>query len=699
MCRHTPPFLVLMCAVLLLGLGTACNLVLPPFLALKGGPAFTSPPRPQVAPFSEPYAPPPVTPNALEPGYEEHLGRVLFGGNPDRWEAAAHEAHYEGGYYPWGSSQGVVFNSKLRELIRSRISLDPDNVLGFFDDWERMHPDSGALEIVRIRSMVQLAWHHRGTSLAHSVTQEGWEGFYHYLKMAEETALAALERGNQHPDIYARLLTIGTGLGYDEQEIVDIFLAGLRLDPMYRPLYGGAAMYFQEKWYGRKSQWPALMDAAVAATWTRTGNAAAGMLTRELDRLGTNIFDLPESIPWEALVDSDTAYARFFPEDWFFLNYMAKLACAYDQPQVAVHYFRTIADQPHQTIWPREMFEAWRGWALEGAARPESQEIHLAVDAGHVGRVRRALEDDAAATAVNEFGRTPLMLAMGKRNWEIVRMLLNRGADPNSSYNDQALLYAVVRAGEVELAERLIEAGADPNSTNRNNWTCLQEAARRGNVEMLRTLLSAPGILIDYSGEEDYWPPLHQAAHHRHLDAVKVLVEHGAQVDVRNQAGATPLIIAVRAQERPIVDYLLEYGADPFVLTDSGWNGLVQAVDVGNKELVDLFVELGFPVNRHNDDGWSALHMAVMNGDLEMLEHLRALGGDIMIGAAEGRSLLYQAIRADRLEILAHLIEEGMPFDLLDHRGETPLQSATRQEREEIAAYLRQYDTDALAAF
>ena len=87
-----------------------------------------------------------------------------------------------------------------------------------------------------------------------------------------------------------------------------------------------------------------------------------------------------------------------------------------------------------------------------------------------IDRVRELLDSGVNPNTKNNWGQTPLMLALYKGDTEIVRLLLQHGADPNSKNRDggDTLLMDASRLGRIDIVRLFLENGADPSITN--NW-------------------------------------------------------------------------------------------------------------------------------------------------------------------------------------------------------------------------------------
>ena len=131
------------------------------------------------------------------------------------------------------------------------------------------------------------------------------------------------------------------------------------------------------------------------------------------------------------------------------------------------------------------------------------------------------------------------------------------GADPN--YYSNTPPHAAAEVGDADAVRLMLAAGEDPNSTDEDGWAALHAAAGMGVVVVLRRLLAAgaaPNTRASKGGTA-----LHSAIWWRRRGAVELLLQHGADVHITNDAGRAALGEARAAGWPEILD-LLEAAAD-----------------------------------------------------------------------------------------------------------------------------------------
>src|SRR3984957_13385326 len=146
---------------------------------------------------------------------------------------------------------------------------------------------------------------------------------------------------------------------------------------------------------------------------------------------------------------------------------------------------------------------------------------------------------------------------------------------------------------------------------------------RAGDLDRLRHLSVHPVTVKDRLDTT----PLHYAALYGNLESVRILLEHGADVNARNKSEATPLIYAAYNFDKARL--LVETGADINAHSSNGMTPLLVAVSVhGNAATVRYLLEKGADVKPAGPIGSDALQTAALKGDAEMVRLLLQKGAD-----------------------------------------------------------------------
>lgn len=168
----------------------------------------------------------------------------------------------------------------------------------------------------------------------------------------------------------------------------------------------------------------------------------------------------------------------------------------------------------------------------------------------------RVLENPDYIHERDSDGDTPLLNAVAFGDLELVRFLLQRGADPNVEVDDgyTCLLTAIESDADesTSIVDELIRANADIHAMGINGWTPLHMAAAYGHLEKARLLINA-GADVNRRREIDASEtPLMEAAMMGQPATVRLLLAHGANPSMRDTIfNRTPLEIAENAARGP----------------------------------------------------------------------------------------------------------------------------------------------------
>lgn len=279
-----------------------------------------------------------------------------------------------------------------------------------------------------------------------------------------------------------------------------------------------------------------------------------------------------------------------------------------------------------------------RNTGVNARDRRGSTPLMYAAALGSFDAVKLLVEAGARVNAANDFGATALMWCAGDS--AKVRYLISKGANvqARSKLGRTPLSIAAMYDGASENVRLMIEKGADVKARDESGATPLANAATVNNVEAARILL-AKGAEVNATDEAGFTPLINAAGNgDRSAGMVKLLLDHGAKVNVTTIASLemvkngpirlgllTPLILAAPQGNYETVALLVNAGADVNVKDARGMSPLALAVatDHADPRIVRLLLSKGAGATLKPADGGTAVDWARKYRNPKVL---RALG-------------------------------------------------------------------------
>jgi serine/threonine-protein phosphatase 6 regulatory ankyrin repeat subunit B len=270
---------------------------------------------------------------------------------------------------------------------------------------------------------------------------------------------------------------------------------------------------------------------------------------------------------------------------------------------------------------------------------------------------------------------TPLEYAMDQGHFDVAAILIRGGANVKHS------LLIVARSGNLQLFQMLMNKKPSREALS----GALYQAAEAGNIEIVKQLLHS-GLTPN-----DGWGgnlPLGGAAYEGRIEVVKLLLDHGADVNAVNRSsggnGETALHYATRctaSSALKIVELLLASGAHVNVNDQRGATPLMNALD--HREMALMLLAHGAAVNSRDKDGNTALMYAAARHLTAMVRTLVKEGADINAQNNDGRTALMNTSGAadsvDDPDTVQAALDSGANPNQTDRDGYTALMFAAQK--------------------
>lgn len=259
----------------------------------------------------------------------------------------------------------------------------------------------------------------------------------------------------------------------------------------------------------------------------------------------------------------------------------------------------------------------------------------------------------------------------------------------------------------LDVMKLLLDRGGDPNAKmNQDGRTSLHIAAEKGNVEAIRMLV-ANGAELEATTNVSYTPFCVAVSSKKH-EAVKELAKLGANVDHQDLRGATPLLFTILSDgDASMVRTLLEAGVNKDTpLTPEGvvmaegskgnsYEPIAVAVQNGHWEIVRDLIKAGAKIP-DNPANTSLLGVAATQGSPKTIRELVNAGQSVSQESDDkGNSPLHFAAFAGKLEATKELVALGADINAKNHMQDSPLFSASIGGRVELIEYLVSLGVDA----
>lgn len=255
--------------------------------------------------------------------------------------------------------------------------------------------------------------------------------------------------------------------------------------------------------------------------------------------------------------------------------------------------------------------------------------------------------------------------------------------------NQRSPLTLACQHGQAEVVEYLLKLGTDANRKDGKNETPLRVACdgyKPDNMGKIVALLFDAGAKVskNKAGQDG---AIHYAAMYGSCEAVKLLVKHGASVDVAGSYGRTPLIYAAAdGKSVELVDFLLQSGADANAVTEGKDNALFDMMtrDEPSVAIAERLIDAGLDIHYVHPSYKTILGWAANCGKKDIVKLLLARGADVNAENKRNESPIAQAMMSGHHEIVKMLFAAGAQPDSKNYGDWSLLEYATEQKDKEL---------------
>ncbi len=320
-----------------------------------------------------------------------------------------------------------------------------------------------------------------------------------------------------------------------------------------------------------------------------------------------------------------------------------------------------------------------------------------AVCGKNVDIVKFLLEKKANVNLAGADGRSPFLWAASWGNFDMMKLLMNAGADIYATDNagKNALYYLndsnSIDKKQCETAERyLIECGVKPNIMLSCGRSMLEDAivddnenyaryllekggfseqsqlqsalclAMQRNMSELGKELVKTGVDVNVTGGYDKTTPLMSAAYNGDMEMVKFLISAGADIHKKDKNGATVMKYAAGSGQVEMVQFFEEKGIALDEPDNQGSTPFMYAAFCEKREMLTYLANRGVNIDAQDKDGYTAFIWAARHGRINRLEMLNELGVDIKIKNNDGESALLLAMNRQEKEVLDFFLDSEL---------------------------------------
>ncbi|KAI4461684.1 no mechanoreceptor potential c isoform d-related [Holotrichia oblita] len=351
------------------------------------------------------------------------------------------------------------------------------------------------------------------------------------------------------------------------------------------------------------------------------------------------------------------------------------------------------------------------------STRDAAQKIMVLCQKGEWGPVDQLLKsmEKAIANAGDDANTIPLLGVADLDNYnvlhisamysreDVVKLLLSkRGVDPYSTggSRQQTAVHLVAsrQTGTATAILRALLAAAGKDirlKPDGKGKIPLLLAVEAGNQSMCRELLGSQTADQLKAAAANGDTALHLAARRKDVDMVRILVDYGTSVDIRNGDGQTPLHIAAAEGDETLVKYFYGVRASASATDNLDRTPMHLAAENGHAAIIELLADkFKASILERTKDGSTLMHIASLNGHADCAMMLFKKGVYLHMPNKDGARSIHTAARYGHVGIINTLIQKGEKVDITTNENFTALHIAVESCKPAVVETLLGYGAD-----
>ncbi|MEK7781208.1 MAG: ankyrin repeat domain-containing protein, partial [Verrucomicrobiota bacterium] len=353
---------------------------------------------------------------------------------------------------------------------------------------------------------------------------------------------------------------------------------------------------------------------------------------------------------------------------------------------------------------------------------PTNSVFFKAAIKGDLTRVKTLLAAGQMIIVRDDNGRTALMRAAEHGHYEIVKALLQAGANVGDTVSDRdsiwfgcnAVIFAA-QSGSEEIVETLISAGASPDCEACDETSPLGIAVGHRSVRMVACLLKARAPISDNHLIASVWngtqaitillinagakanvsndlgqPALHRAAETGQLQVVQALIQAKAKLNAKAN-GSTSLLAAIQNRQNPCAIELIKAGADISMVSRLHETPLACAAKLGSADVVAALMKAGANHKAKDRHGRTALMIAHEKGRTGVVQLLQT---ETQHDQGFKIQEMIESAHTGNAKRVTELLKEGVDANCIHLNGAKPLITATMKGHAEVIRVLIKHGAD-----